>query len=291
MKIIEDIREMRRYAKEARAKGAAVALVPTMGYLHAGHAELLRVARESADLVVLSIFVNPMQFGPKEDYQTYPRDINGDMKLAAQTGVDAVFVPYAADMYHHGFQTFVNVEELTKVLCGEVRPGHFRGVTTVVLKLFNIVGPAKAVFGKKDYQQYLVVRRMVEDLNLDVEIIGVETMREPDGLAMSSRNSYLDPAERLAARCIPRAMDEVNAAFFDGTRASASLIDIVKKIIENEPLAVVEYISVCDTETLADLEYVEDSARLLLAVKVGKARLIDNCLLEKKGWSASLDSL
>lgn len=282
---------MRRYAKEMRAKGAIVALVPTMGYLHAGHQELISTARKIADITILSIFVNPMQFGPHEDFQAYPRNLEEDLNIAQAAGIDAVYLPDITRVYPQAFQTYVNVEELTKGLCGDVRPGHFRGVATVVLKLFNIVTPHKAIFGLKDYQQYLVVRRMVEDLNLDIEIIGVETVRESDGLAMSSRNSYLDRAERKAAKCIPCALDEVNAAFFNDVRDSSALIAIAKKKIETEPLAVIEYIAVCDTETLAEIEYVEGAARLMLAVKIGKARLIDNCLLEKKTWVARLDSL
>lgn len=291
MKQFKDIKEMRRYTKEMRAKGAIVALVPTMGCLHAGHRELISAARRAADVVILSIFVNPMQFGPHEDFQAYPRNLEEDLKIAQSAGVDAVYLPDITQMYPQGFQTFVTVEELTKGLCGEVRPGHFRGVTTVVLKLFNVTGPHKAVFGLKDYQQYVVIRRMVEDLNLDIEIMGVETVRESDGLAMSSRNSYLDRAERKAAKCIPCALDEVNAAFFNDVRDSAALIAIAKKKIETEPLAVIEYLTVCDCETLAEIEYVEGAARLMLAIRIGKARLIDNCLLEKKTWVARLDNL
>ncbi|MBI5886354.1 MAG: pantoate--beta-alanine ligase [Deltaproteobacteria bacterium] len=291
MKLFKDIQGMRRYTKEARARGAIVAFVPTMGHLHAGHGELMAAASAAGDITVLSIFVNPMQFGPHEDFNTYPRTLEQDLKTAEAAGVDAVYVPDIAQIYPRGYQTFVTVEELTKTLCGEARPGHFRGVTTVVLKLFNIVAPHKAVFGIKDFQQYIVVRRMVQDLNLDIEIIGVETVREKDGLAMSSRNSYLDRDERKAARCIPRAFDEVNAAFFGEIRESATLINIAKKIIENEPLAVVEYIAVCDNETLAEVEHIEGAARLMLAVRIGRTRLIDNCLLEKKDWVARLDNI
>lgn len=291
MKLFKDIQGIHRYTKEARVRGAIVAFVPTMGHLHAGHTELVAAARVAGDITVLSIFVNPMQFGPHEDFNTYPRTLEQDLKTAEAAGVDAVYVPDIDQVYPHGYQTFVTVEELTKTLCGEARPGHFRGVTTVVLKLFNIVAPHKAVFGMKDYQQYLVVKRMVKDLNLDIEIMGVETVREKDGLAMSSRNSYLDRGERKAAQCIPRAFDEVNAAFFSEIRESATLISIAKKIIENEPLAVIEYIAMCDNETLAEVEHIEEAARLMLAVRIGRTRLIDNCLLEKKDWVARLDNI
>ncbi|OGQ55168.1 MAG: pantoate--beta-alanine ligase [Deltaproteobacteria bacterium RIFCSPLOWO2_02_FULL_53_8] len=291
MRLFKDRIEMHRYTKEMRAMGAIVTLVPTMGYLHAGHRELMSVARKSADISVLSIFVNPIQFGPHEDFKTYPKNIENDLKLAQAAGIDAVYIPDLTQIYPKGFQTYVMVEELSKGLCADARPGHFRGVATIVLKLFNIVAPQKAVFGLKDYQQYLVVRRMVEDLNLDIEVLGVETVRESDGLAMSSRNSYLDPLERKAAKCIPRAFDEVNAAFFNDVHDSAALIATAKKKIEAEPLAMIEYISICDTETLAEIDYVEGAARLLLAVRIGKARLIDNCLLEKKTWVAQLDKL
>jgi len=291
MKLFKDIQGIHRYTKESSARGAIVAFVPTMGRLHAGHTELMAAARVAGDITVLSIFVNPMQFGPHEDFKTYPRNLEQDLKTAEAAGVDAVYVPEIDQIYPRGYQTFVTVEELTKTLCGEVRPGHFRGVTTVVLKLFNIVAPHKAVFGMKDYQQYLVVRRMVRDLNLDIEINGVETVREKDGLAMSSRNAYLDKDERKAARCIPRALDEVNAALFGEIREGAALIAIAKKSIETEPLAVIEYISVCDTETLAEVEYIKGAARLMLAVRIGRTRLIDNCLLEKKDWVARLDNI
>src|SRR5574337_811494 len=188
MKVIENILEMKAFAESARAKGQKIALVPTMGFLHDGHRELLKTGRRLGDVLVLSIFVNPTQFGPKEDFKTYPRDFEKDSKIAAECGVDCIFAPKAGAMYPEGYQTFVEVTEASKYLCGASRPGHFRGVATVVLKLFNIVMPHKAIFGKKDFQQLVVIRRLVEDLNLGVEVIGAETVREPDGLAMSSRN-------------------------------------------------------------------------------------------------------
>ncbi len=284
MKIISDPGEMRDFSLRARLERAPV-LVPTMGFLHDGHKALLRVGRQRAKEgpLVLSIFVNPSQFGPGEDFSSYPRDMERDLKTAEGEGVDVVFAPDAGAMYPPGFQTFVEVTELSAPLCGKGRPGHFRGVATVVLKLFNIVMPSAAVFGRKDYQQYLVIRRMVEDLGLGVEIIGVDTVREPDGLAMSSRNAYLGSKERAAALCIPRALDAAERAFGAGERSSAALVVNMKKIIENEPSAVVEYIDVRDAETLAGIDRIEGVAVAALAVRIGGpkgTRLIDNRLLQ-----------
>jgi pantoate--beta-alanine ligase len=280
MRLVKDIASMRSFSREARSKGKKIAFVPTMGFLHDGHAELLRVAREHGDLLVMSIFVNPAQFGPKEDFKGYPRDIERDLKLAEAGKVDVVFTPSAGEIYPDGYKTYVNVEGLPDHLCGLSRPGHFRGVATVVLKLFNIVAPHLAVFGKKDFQQLLIIKKMCADLNLDVEIIGVDTVREIDGLAMSSRNSYLSADERKAAACVPRALAGAEALFASGERKTLVLIEKMKKIIEKEPLAVVDYIKVCDSATLEDLEVVEGSALVALAVKIGGARLIDNRILQ-----------
>ena len=201
-------------------------------------------------LLVLSIFVNPAQFGPKEDLSTYPRDIDRDLKMAREEGVDAVFTPGVEDVYPKGFETFVEVTGLQKHLCGEERPGHFRGVATVVLKLFNMVLPDSAVFGKKDYQQLKIIERMTRDLDLGVAIVGVETIRESDGLAMSSRNAYLSASEREAARCVPAALEAASVGAASGVRQAADLIEIMKKIIEKEPVAVIEYLRVCDKNRL-----------------------------------------
>lgn len=280
MQVIEDIASMQAFSREARLKGKKIAFVPTMGFLHKGHAELLRVARSRGDVLVLSIFVNPAQFGPKEDYKNYPRDFERDLKIAEAEKVDAVFIPTASEVYPDGYRTYVDVEGLPDHLCGLSRPGHFRGVATVVLKLFNIVMPHVAVFGKKDFQQLLIIKKMCEDLNLDLEISGVETVREDDGLAMSSRNSYLSAQERKAAVCVPRALDEARSLFASGERKAPVLIEKMKKIIEKEPLAVVDYIKVCDSSTLEDLEVIKGSALAALAIKIGRARLIDNCILQ-----------
>ncbi len=282
MNVIEGVAEMQAWSGEARAKGERIVLVPTMGFLHEGHRELLRIGKKEArgGRLVLSIFVNPAQFGPREDYRAYPRDIKRDLKIAGEEGVDAVFAPKAEEMYPAGYQTYVEVEELSKHLCGRSRPGHFRGVATVVLKLFNVVKPHTAVFGKKDYQQLTIIKRLSKDLDLEVEIIGAETVRENDGLAMSSRNSYLGPEERKAASVIPRALDEAEALFSAGVKEGAEIRDKMKKIIEKEPLAVIEYIEVCDPDTLEGVGRITGSALAALAVRVGGARLIDNRFLK-----------
>lgn len=290
MRIVETIREMKDISDGAKAIGKSVVLVPTMGFLHEGHRKLLKVGRHSGDVLVLSIFVNPIQFGQNEDLSAYPRDLDRDLEVARNEGVDVVFIPRASEVYPKGFSTYVNVEGLTEKLCGLFRPGHFRGVTTVVLKLFNIVRPHRAVFGRKDYQQFKVVEKMVQDLALDIDIIGVDTVREPDGLAMSSRNAYLDPLERKAALVIPVSLDAAVAAYAGGERDSATIIEKMKEIIEKESLATVEYIKVCDSETMEDLDNLGDYGALVaLAVRIGKARLIDNrllCIKDKAGKAA-----
>jgi len=280
MNVIESVAGMCGWSSEARARGERVVLVPTMGFLHDGHRELLRIGKREGGRLVLSIFVNPTQFGPKEDYGAYPRDLDRDLSIAREEGVDAVFAPKAEEMYPAGYETYVEVERLSKYLCGRSRPGHFRGVATIVLKLFNVVMPHAAVFGKKDYQQFTIIKRMVKDLDLDIRIIGAETVREPDGLAMSSRNSYLSPGERSAASVIPRALSEAEALFSTGVRDGAEIRDKLKKIIEKEPLAVVEYIEVSDTDTLEDVSRITGSALVALAVRIGKTRLTDNRVLK-----------
>ncbi len=284
MKIIKDISMMQRFCLDARARGDTIAFVPTMGYLHDGHRTLLQVGRTKGDILVLSIFVNPAQFGPKEDYASYPRGLERDLKIAEEAGTDIVFTPEPSAVYPPGYQTYVEVTELTKGLCGAHRPGHFKGVATVVLKLFNIVVPHTAILGKKDFQQFVTIKSLVEDLNLPIKIVGVETVREADGLAMSSRNAYLSPPERKAASSIPRALEAAAEAVSCGA-ASGEIIKKVKKIIEKEPQAVIEYISICDPEGLKELDYIEKNAQILIAVRIGKARLIDNCLLTANGIS------
>ncbi len=260
-----------------------VGFVPTMGYLHAGHLSLVRRARAECASVVASIFVNPTQFGPGEDLAAYPRDLPRDLALLEADGVDLVWTPTPEEMYPPGFQTWVAVEELTRPLEGEMRPGHFRGVTTVVAKLFNGVQPQRAYFGQKDAQQAIVVRRMTRDLNWPIEVVVCPIVREPDGLAMSSRNVYLDPDERRAATVLHRALTEAQAAFDAGERDASVLREMVRRIVGEEPLADLQYVSCAYPETLEELETIAGGRALLsLAVYVGqttKTRLIDNVVL------------
>jgi pantoate--beta-alanine ligase len=282
MKIIEDINEMQQLATTVRAVGTDIALVPTMGYLHEGHASLMREGRRQGGLLVTSIFVNPTQFGAGEDFAAYPRDLERDTKIAVVCGVDVIFAPRAADMYPAGFQTFVEVDKLSLPLCGADRPGHFRGVTTVVNKLFNIVMPHLALFGKKDYQQLAVIRRMVNDLNIPVEIIGMPIVREIDGLAMSSRNTYLSPAERKSALCLSRSVSAVRGLYQKGEKDADMLRELVMSIIGAEPAAAIEYVELRNEETLDEVSAADDRTLLALAVRIGKTRLIDNCILGEK---------
>jgi len=279
MRVIKDPGEMRRTAEEARAGGRTVVLVPTMGFLHRGHRELLERGRAAGDVLVLSIFVNPTQFGPGEDFESYPRDMERDLEVAGEEGVDIVYAPEPDAVYPGGFSTFVEVEGLGENLCGPFRPGHFRGVATVVLKLFNTVRPERAVFGRKDYQQLLIIERMARDLDTGVEVIGVDTVRDSDGLATSSRNKYLSEEERRAALAIPRALDVAGAAWAGGERSGPRLTEKMKKIIEDEPEAVIEYIKLVTPDTLEDVDVAEGPVLAALAVRVGRARLIDNRLL------------
>jgi pantoate--beta-alanine ligase len=281
MNVISSCRKMREYSNEKRSAGSSIALVPTMGFLHDGHLSLMRLGRRKCDVLVASIFVNPTQFSPTEDFNTYPRDLSRDMDLCQEVGVDVIFQPSAEEMYPEGFQTYIEVEELSKPLCGVSRPRFFRGVATVCAKLFNIVKPHVAVFGEKDYQQLLVIRRMVKDLNIDVEIIAAPLVREHDGLAMSSRNVRLNPAERTAALSLNRALSKARGLFREGRRDPAEIIRCVRSIIEAEPLVQVDYIDVRDAETLTPVVWIDRPSVLALAVYVGGTRLIDNVLLDQ----------
>ena len=255
-------------------------LVPTMGYLHEGHLSLARQAREECKSVAVSIFVNPTQFGPTEDLSKYPRDLERDLKLLESVGVDLVWTPTPDIMYPPGFQTWVEVENLTRPLEGAQRPGHFRGVTTVVAKLFNAVQPQKAYFGQKDAQQAAVIRQMTSDLNFPVEIVDCPIVREPDGLAMSSRNVYLDPAQRQAATVLYRALQQAKAAYDKGEQDASKLRHIVQAIVASEPLAQLQYVSCADYDTLQEMNWVGGRKALLsMAVFFGKTRLIDNLVL------------
>lgn len=276
METITDIQTMQALGAEARREGKRISFVPTMGYLHDGHLSLLREGRQRGGLLVLSIFVNPTQFGRGEDLDAYPRDLARDAELARSAGVDLIFAPEARDMYPAGYSSYVDVEGLTANLCGASRPGHFRGVTTVVCKLFNIVQPHVAFFGRKDFQQLAVIRRMTADLNLPVEIVGMPIVREADGLAMSSRNVYLAPGERQQALALVDAIRLATARVRQGERRAAALIEAVRGRIEREPDARVDYIQICHADTLEDAPTADADSVLLLAVKIGTTRLIDN---------------
>lgn len=270
---------MKERASAARAEGKSVSFVPTMGFLHDGHASLMREGRRRGDLLVVSIFVNPTQFGAGEDFEAYPRDLERDSAIALDNGVDVLFVPNAREMYPAGFQTWVNVEDISLPLCGASRPGHFRGVTTVVAKLFNIVRPTVAFFGEKDYQQLAVIRRMVADLDMDVEVAGLPTVREADGLAMSSRNAYLSPAERTSALCLSRSLAAASALYRSGEVSVRRLREEVEGIILREPCAVIDYVEFRHGDTLEVTEQADDRTVLALAVRIGKTRLIDNTMI------------
>ncbi|GFE58351.1 pantothenate synthetase [Geobacter sp. AOG1] len=270
---------MQNLSRAAHRSGRTIALVPTMGYLHDGHASLLRGGRRRGDLLVLSIFVNPTQFGVGEDFESYPRDLARDRAVAESAGVDVIFAPRAGDMYPAGFQTYVDVERLTLPLCGASRPGHFRGVTTVVSKLLNIVQPDVALFGAKDYQQLAVIRRMVADLNMPVEVVGMPIVREADGLALSSRNAYLSPEQRQAALCLSHSLRTAKELYKAGERTVATLREQVTTTIAAEASATIDYIEFRHGDSLEEVAVANGHTLIALAVKIGTTRLIDNCLL------------
>jgi pantoate--beta-alanine ligase len=284
VEIIEDPRAMRARALAWKRDGRRVAFVPTMGYLHEGHLSLLREARRRGDVVVLSIFVNPTQFGPKEDLSRYPRDLEGDLAKAASAGCDLAFIPSAEAMYPPGFQTWVEPGPLATGLCGDRRPGHFRGVVTVVAKLFSLVLPDVALFGEKDYQQLRVIARMTRDLDLGVEVVGCPLVREPDGLAMSSRNAYLSPADRARALALSRALFAARDAFAAGERDAAALVARARAVVDAEPAVRLDYLELRDAEELTPVAgAIARPALLAIAAFVGPAdrptRLIDNVVL------------
>ncbi len=271
--------EMRARAEDQRRDGRRVCVVPTMGFLHEGHLALLRAGRARSDLLIMTLFVNPTQFGPNEDLARYPRDEAGDIDKARAAGVDLVFAPDAAAMYPAGYQTTVEVRELAAPLCGASRPGHFAGVASVVCKLFHITQPHEAVFGRKDFQQLAIIRRMVRDLDLGIEIVDVPIVREPDGLAMSSRNAYLAPEERRQALALSRGLGAAEERFRAGERRTAALVAAARRELDAAPLARVDYLELRDAETLGAIEAIEAPAVLALAVFFGKTRLIDNTVL------------
>ena len=275
MRIVETVDAVRA----ARAELGTLGLVPTMGYLHSGHIALIDSAKAENQSVAASIFVNPSQFGPAEDFARYPRDLQRDFAMLEAAGTDLVFVPSVAEMYPPGFNTYVEVAGITSVLEGAARPGHFRGVATVVCKLLNIVDAERAYFGQKDAQQTVVIRRMARDLNMRTEIVIVPTVREADGLAMSSRNAYLSAEQRAAAPVLHVALQAARAAWEGGERRAAALRQRMNETLAREPLAHVDYVSVADPETLAELDDIRDQALISLAVRIGQTRLIDNILL------------
>ena len=279
MEILNKIREMQRFSDAIRAEEKRIGLVPTMGYLHEGHLSLIQLAVQKADLAVVSVFVNPTQFGPTEDFETYPRDFDRDLGRIEKAGGTVVFAPSVEEMYPSQCCTYVEVEELTSGLCGPFRPGHFRGVTTVVAKLFNAVKPHLAVFGQKDAQQALVIKRMARDLNMDVEIVVGPTVRERDGLAMSSRNVHLTPEERRNAPVLYESLKRAEGMIRDGERRVTRITSAMREKIDARLKAEIDYISIVDAEQLQPLEEVKGEILIALAARVSKVRLIDNIML------------
>lgn len=285
MLIVTCIADLKQKIREARAAGLSIGVVPTMGCLHEGHLTLMRQARKEQGFVIATLFVNPLQFGPQEDYAVYPRDLNRDSALAATTGIDVLFAPSVDEMYPAGdgkILSFVDVEQITSTLCGASRPGHFRGVATVVTKLFNITEADVAYFGQKDAQQVAVIRQMVEDLNFNVKIVSVPIVREPDGLALSSRNRYLNPEERQGALVLSRSLERARELLSSGERDSTVILESMCNMIAQEPLSAIDYVSIVNTLTLEPLKKVSGAALIALAVRFGKTRLIDNLLWEGK---------
>ncbi len=279
MQVIETVAKLRQQIMADRAAGKRIGLVPTMGYLHAGHLSLVHAARRECDVVVMSIFVNPKQFGPQEDFATYPRDMERDLALAQEAGVDVIFAPPVEEVYPEGFHSEVIVHGLTASLCGASRPGHFDGVTTVVAKLFNMVAPDRAYFGQKDYQQVTVIQKMVADLNMPLTVVACPIVREDDGLAMSSRNAYLSAEERRAALVLSQALQVAAERVAAGERHGPRLAAAVRECIAAEPLARIDYVAVCDPHTLQAVEMCTGTIVVALAVFIGATRLIDNALL------------
>ncbi|HAW60296.1 MAG TPA: pantoate--beta-alanine ligase [Actinobacteria bacterium] len=280
MKVISTIKELRQELKKERQAGKTIGFVPTMGYFHEGHLELMRRARKECNVVVVSLYVNPAQFALSEDFESYPRDFERDKKLAQNVGVDYLFCPSNAEMYLPDHLTYVEVEKITEKLCGASRPHHFKGVTTIVAKLFNIVQPDKAYFGQKDAQQVVVIKKMVDDLNFDLEIVVVPTVREEDGLAMSSRNVYLSDAEREEALVLSKSLEHAKGLINSGERIAQKIKDEMQELIKSKPKVGLEYISICDNRTLEELSHIRGETLIALAAKVGNARLIDNIVIK-----------
>jgi len=276
MRIINHIPDMQRWSETQRLAGKKIACVPTMGFLHEGHLSLVREGKRRGDVVVVTIFVNPMQFNQASDFDKYPRNVEQDQRMLEEVGTDVLFYPTAPEMYPENFQTAVEVDKVSKPLCGAFRPGHFRGVTTVVAKLFNIVKPHFALFGEKDFQQCVVIQRMVKDLNFDVEIIPMPTIRETDGIAMSSRNARLNESERQTSLCISRALNSAQEMVTRGERNTEAVLQMVRDTLSKDGGVRLEYASLCHPETLEEASRVSGPTLLAIAVWVGDVRLIDN---------------
>jgi pantoate--beta-alanine ligase len=282
MKIIHSINQMALVSKGLRADGQTIGFLPTMGALHEGHLSLMRKARKENDVVVVSIFVNPIQFGPKEDYRYYPRNLKQDARLCSKEGADIIFYPQAKDIYQQGYKTYVDVDDLSKVLCGKFRPGHFKGVATVVTKLFNIVNPDIAYFGQKDAQQAIIIQRMAKDLNMPVSIKVMPTVREKDGLALSSRNAYLSKEQRKDAAVLYQALNLARDLIKQGNKNSFSIIRKMKQLINKKKSAKIQYISIVDLRDLKTMARIKGKVLVALAVWIGKIRLIDNIMVISK---------
>lgn len=280
MKIVTTIAEAKEQVKEWREQGLTVGLVPSMGYLHEGHASLMKEAKKQMDKVAVSVFVNPTQFGPDEDYDSYPRDLDHDIAICEEQGADLIFHPSVEEMYGKNYNTYVIMETLGDELCGKSRPIHFKGVCTVVTKLFNILTPDKAFFGQKDAQQLAIIKRMVKDLNMNLEIVGCPIIREEDGLAKSSRNTYLSPEERKAALILSKTIFMGQEMVKQGERDAKKLLETMKANIETEPLAKIDYVEVVDGETMQKVDQIEESVLVAMAVYIGNTRLIDNFMFE-----------
>lgn len=280
MQIFNHIAEIKNYLRKEQKNGKIIGFVPTMGYLHEGHLSLIRRAANENDMAVVSIFVNPTQFGPAEDFERYPRDLQRDVNLAQQAGANVIFAPDVAEMYPQGYKTYVEVQEITNTLCGASRPGHFRGVTTIVTKLFNIVRPDRAYFGQKDAQQAIVIQQMTKDLDMDVEIMVCPIVREKDGLAMSSRNVYLNPQEREQAVVLSESLALAKKLIIQGERDAFKIKAAIVDKITQKPLAKIDYVSIVDAQTLKDIHHITNRVLIALAVKFGSTRLIDNIIVE-----------
>ncbi|MGN0612270.1 MAG: pantoate--beta-alanine ligase [Porcipelethomonas sp.] len=280
MKIVKTIKEVRDIVSQWKGEGKKIGLVPTMGYLHEGHQSLIKASVSDNDRTVVSVFVNPIQFGPNEDFASYPRDIERDTEKCTEAGADLIFAPDASEMYAEDFSSFVDMTGPTEDLCGARRPGHFRGVCTVVSKLFNIVTPDRAYFGQKDAQQLAVIRRMTRDLSFGIEIVGCPIVREPDGLAKSSRNTYLSQDERKAALILSRSLSAAKAAAENGMTDAAGLISLIENKLSSEPLAKIDYVKAVNADTITPVSEIKGRVLVAIAVYIGKTRLIDNFIIE-----------